>query len=42
MMDVPSHGQNVKTHLDDHGISVFDGPGNSPDLNPIECLWKDM
>lgn len=29
--------KDVENHLNNHGISVRDWPGNSPDLNPIEC-----
>ena len=32
----------VRSWLHNHGIHVLDFPPYSPDLNPIEHLWKDM
>lgn len=41
MMDLPATQPRVKTQLDNQGNRVLTWPGR-PDLNPIECLWKDM
>ena len=32
----------VSRYLEGHGLEVLPWPGNSPDMNPIEGLWKDL
>ena len=32
----------VKDWFEQHGIWVFEHPAHSPDLNPIEQVWKKM
>ncbi len=35
----PAHtAKGTKSWFNDHGVTVFDWPANSPDLNPIENL----
>lgn len=34
--------KSVKAHSDNRGIRVPDWSGNSPDLNSIQYLWKEM
>jgi len=39
----PCHkARTVSKFLSDNQVKVLDWPGNSPDLNPIENLWKLM
>ena len=39
----PCHRSKVaKNFLNDNNIQLFEWPGNSPDLNPIENLWTLM
>ena len=39
----PAHSaKTTSTRFKDHGILVFDWPGNSPDHNPIENLWGNV
>ncbi len=37
----PAHtAKSTKSWLNDHGVGVLDRPANSPDLKPIENLYK--
>ncbi len=37
---VPAHtAKGTKSWFNDHGVTVFDWPVNSPDLNPLDNLW---
>ncbi|GFT95496.1 transposable element Tcb2 transposase [Trichonephila clavipes] len=39
----PCHtARSIKAFLAEQNISLFDWPGNSPDMNPIENIWELM
>lgn len=38
----PHKGEDVADYIDNQGLELVKAPANSPDLNPIENIWKLM